>query len=1417
MQSFCRCLALCSLLIYQSIAQLAPHYTQPYFIVTMLDPAYSDEYDGIYLRSDTINATYCGYNARKASGYNGTFFYQNERNNKFVYQEADDSTVVYRLVFADNANPQCVDTLPPSTAYDFVSDPYIWLAATWEVASASPPRMGLTSPGGFRLNFTMCDPLTANTTAICDTPVPTTSPTLEPTVSPTVEPTWMPTLEPTTNPTPAPTAYQVKYHWQGAFNTDREPFDIGWFVWIDPVAPSYSVLSILGPPDRSYLLFLSQRFVNTSAYEESEFFLRDYHNSSGWVVNPSDLTAGNIRLDLPPCSEVGTGTTGCPYGLIFNDYWEQVSSITAFEQNYTGSSRSFIQFRTPIPSNATDEWDYDFYQMLNPMQLCYIVSESFGVASQFYAQNDWGCIAINEQTVIGDLTGNYAVSGKIELAPVADIEVYFEYDPFTFEYSGYVIKPRSSWVVWGNYYQTEPGLANCTSQFVTGCVTRFWREVPMCDTQTAGAYCGLGSLGTLTFNREPARPFTTTVDLLPDNMHRINFTVAFGEDWDSTFAGNGWNVPKWLTTRQMPVNVFYGLNAASGVTATFTSAREYFGPYTLFLDYVTYAPTNAPTAAPSLAPTMAPSLAPTLAPSAAPSLAPTLAPTLAPSLAPSAAPSLAPTLAPSQPPTNAPSYSPTNAPTAAPSIAPTLAPTGSPTDSVQFCQIFCFLGDVNMSDVEIGYATALSEQSVFSFDDAVCDVYGSGTVAIADIPAASSCWKCCVTVSSFGEYQRFQLLSVVNDNLIAFRAVLGSILQPYSTARRLAETGADFLNLITYAEFEPDDAGYVDPRCDNLAHPRVCRDALTTAAAEGDFYFSIGLEPINQTVTFELCYGDGSQYFGIGFGSVGMVGDSYVYTTGKDGDLAASVYDYYMTSKSGPGITKDDSNDVVVVDAGSASGEFCVQFERDFDTGDDSDFQFDGTETSLDLFWAVGTALRLTQHVGGSASHSLATVALVPSPDTWGTRWCDSSTSLCAVTEFESNTTTGCGASGIRGGKAVTIKDNDGAVLFILIITVNCNEETARIQLTYPGYNDNWFGLVFSDSMIGSALVYTTGKNEDRSAALYAYENLDRTEPAVQYQSSKDWTNVATTSRRLQSGTELDIAYETSLSNTDIFSADSQSVTLRWAIGDGLGLAYHSQRSDGAITIDLATGASSVVKDDKTMQTVHGILMWIAWGLCCSIGIMSSAHRFIFPKKEPPPYWFMLHRIVQTCVVLFAFGGFVVALVFTWQSEEPHFSNLHEQLGLAVVIIAVTQPINALVRGHPAKPGEKKTTGRLVWEIVHKLLGYGGWLVAQLVMYFGTQLIGAAAIWQYLVLAWSGLMIVVYLILWVVGCSKKNGGDDANSSGGDQRSMLGSTDKGGVEMGTAFSTNADIEKQNSEVAFVDEDDGAPTTSKLNAK
>ena len=90
--------------------------------------------------------------------------------------------------------------------------------------------------------------------------------------------------------------------------------------------------------------------------------------------------------------------------------------------------------------------------------------------------------------------------------------------------------------------------------------------------------------------------------------------------------------------------------------------------------------------------------------------------------------------------------------------------------------------------------------------------------------------------------------------------------------------------------------------CDNIPYPRICRYTLDTFSMN-DFIFSLGLDNDNEELYYQICYGDGDVYFGVGFGSIGMMGDAAIYTTGKDNDDTIDIYDYNLTGQSDSGVT----------------------------------------------------------------------------------------------------------------------------------------------------------------------------------------------------------------------------------------------------------------------------------------------------------------------------------------------------------------------------------------------------------------------------------------------------------------------------------------------------------------------------------
>ena len=140
------------------------------------------------------------------------------------------------------------------------------------------------------------------------------------------------------------------------------------------------------------------------------------------------------------------------------------------------------------------------------------------------------------------------------------------------------------------------------------------------------------------------------------------------------------------------------------------------------------------------------------------------------------------------------------------------------------------------------------------------------------------------------------------------------------------------------------------------------------------------------------------------------------------------------------------------------------------------------------------------------------------------------------------------------------------------------------------------------------------------------------------------------------------------------------------------------------------------------MAVAHAALMIAAWALLIPTGILVARHRFVGDA-----WWFQLHRGLQLLGLLCTFAGLACIVDSVNKRGVSHFSSTHGRLGLAVVAIAVLQPINAVLRPAATTPGFKPTQRRSTWEVVHRVIGYGCVILAWLNVLFGLQLPYTAA------------------------------------------------------------------------------------------
>ncbi|CAE8613476.1 unnamed protein product [Polarella glacialis] len=109
----------------------------------------------------------------------------------------------------------------------------------------------------------------------------------------------------------------------------------------------------------------------------------------------------------------------------------------------------------------------------------------------------------------------------------------------------------------------------------------------------------------------------------------------------------------------------------------------------------------------------------------------------------------------------------------------------------------------------------------------------------------------------------------------------------------------------------------------------------------------------------------------------------------------------------------------------------------------------------------------------------------------------------------------------------------------------------------------------------------------------------------------------------------------------------------------------------------------------------HAALMLVSWVVIMPIGILVPV---IFKDRSKGPMWFHAHKLLMILGLTFVLAGLSVALR---NKSGKHFVSQHSLLGLASLVLAVLQPVNAFFR--PRARSEKNI--RQVWELCHRWLG----------------------------------------------------------------------------------------------------------------
>merc|ERR1719330_1780205 len=158
-------------------------------------------------------------------------------------------------------------------------------------------------------------------------------------------------------------------------------------------------------------------------------------------------------------------------------------------------------------------------------------------------------------------------------------------------------------------------------------------------------------------------------------------------------------------------------------------------------------------------------------------------------------------------------------------------------------------------------------------------------------------------------------------------------------------------------------------------------------------------------------------------------------------------------------------------------------------------------------------------------------------------------------------------AAGAKG-----VLSTEGALdSMIIALDMDCDAQTLTVSIIKNAFKNTWFGIVFSDHMIGTSLIYTMGnpaaKEKDRPLALYQYNNMQKSSKKVKWDASVNWKQELV---QLE-GDSIKIVYTAPIDGSPI-DLDTKEVNLRYAFGpNDYNIEYHtfSGRSQQILTLNL--------------------------------------------------------------------------------------------------------------------------------------------------------------------------------------------------------------------------------------------------------
>ncbi|XP_028404491.1 uncharacterized protein LOC114527093 isoform X1 [Dendronephthya gigantea] len=160
------------------------------------------------------------------------------------------------------------------------------------------------------------------------------------------------------------------------------------------------------------------------------------------------------------------------------------------------------------------------------------------------------------------------------------------------------------------------------------------------------------------------------------------------------------------------------------------------------------------------------------------------------------------------------------------------------------------------------------------------------------------------------------------------------------------------------------------------------------------------------------------------------------------------------------------------------------------------------------------------------------------------------------------------------------------------------------------------------------------------------------------------------------------------------------------------GRGFSEERVNVTKTVEAETTTPSQLK-----KKVHGSLMTVVWILLASSGLFFARYtRQNWPDTEllGTKVWFQFHRVLMAVVVLGTIASIVIIFVdLDGFTEHEGTVKTHAIIGLVVFLLAVLQPIGALLRPHPGTPK------RPYFNFFHRSLGVSAFVMSVVTIILG--------------------------------------------------------------------------------------------------